>query len=244
MEQKEKQEILHLDHRTKLVILILFSIVVMFDVVSGPAYYVRMILTFIPAMLVSIEGRPYIAVRLAVLYALADFLMRFTKNGMGGFLGMMILFFGTIVMQFAPTVITVWYCISTTKVSEFMAAMHRMHVPRGLTISLAVIMRFFPTIGEEYGFIRDAMRMRGIRLGGGKVSRIVAYRMIPLLFSSIAIGDELSAAAVTRGLGKPVKRTNVCEIGFHAGDYLVMGTVLILSVLFFWLSIKSGGAAL
>lgn len=244
MEQKEKQEILHLDPRTKLVILLLFSIVVMLDVVSGPAYYVRVLLTFIPAILVSIEGRPYIAVRLAILYVLADVLMRFTKNGMGGFFGMMILFFSTIVMQFAPTVITVWYCISTTKVSEFMAAMNRMHVPRGLTISLAVIMRFFPTMAEEYGFIRDAMRMRGIRLGGGKVSKIVAYRMIPLLFSSIAIGDELSAAAVTRGLGKPVKRTNVCEIGFHAGDYLVMGTVLILSALFFWLSMKSGGAAL
>ena len=59
-----------------------------------------------------------------------------------------------------------------------------------------------------------------------------------LLFSCISIGDELSAAAVTRGLGAPVKRTNVCEIGFHSKDYVVIAVTLVLSILYIYLSVS------
>ena len=45
------------------------------------------------------------------------------------------------------------------------------------------MMRFFPTLSEEYRSIRDAMRMRGITFGGGKVTKMIEYRLVPLLFS-------------------------------------------------------------
>ena len=51
---------------------------------------------------------------------------------------------------------------------------------------------------------------------------MVEYRMIPLLFSCVNIGDELSAAAVTRGLGGKVKRTSVQELKMSASDYLLV----------------------
>lgn len=81
---------------------------------------------------------------------------------------------------------------------------------------------FFPTVGEEYGSITDAMRMRGIRFGGGKPAKMLEYRMVPLMISCVKIGDELSAAALTRGLGAPVKRTNICKIGFGAWDFFAL----------------------
>ena len=102
------------------------------------------------------------------------------------------------------------------------------------------MMRFFPTLAEEYSSIRDAMRMRGIQFGGGKVTKMVTYRLIPLLFSSINIGDELSAAAVTRGLGAPVRRTNVCKIGFHIQDFIVLTVMAFLTVLYMYYSLRSG----
>lgn len=80
---------------------------------------------------------------------------------------------------------------------------------------------FFPTISEEYRAIRDAMKMRGIRMGGKNPFLMVEYRLVPLMVSVVKIGDELSAAALTRGLGAPVKRTNVCKIGFHIQDLIV-----------------------
>ena len=62
------------------------------------------------------------------------------------------------------------------------------------------------------------MKMRGIRFGGRHPLLMVEYRLVPLMVSVVKIGDELSAAALTRGLGAPVRRTNVCQIGFHFQD--------------------------
>ena len=45
--------------------------------------------------------------------------------------------------------------------------------------------------------------------------------MIPIITCSVKTGEELSAAALARGLGSPVKRINMCSIGFRAADYLV-----------------------
>ena len=64
--------------------------------------------------------------------------------------------------------------------------------------------------------------MRGIRFGGRNPFLMIEYRLVPLMVSVVKIGDELSAAALTRGLGAPVKRTNVCEIGFHIQDMLAI----------------------
>lgn len=54
---REINGLLRLDPRTKLLILALFSVVVMIDVVDGPAYIVRIIMTFIPVFLVCLEGK-------------------------------------------------------------------------------------------------------------------------------------------------------------------------------------------
>lgn len=233
---KNEKRLLSFDPRSKLLLLVLFSVIVMIDVVSGPAYIVRIIMTFLPVVLVCLEGKPHIGIRFTILFILATLLQGFAQKNIDGVLGMAILFLCYMVTQFAPTMIMVWYCISTTKISEFMAAMSRMHAPMGLSISIAVMMRFFPTFGEEYRYIRDAMKMRGIGLGGGNPAKMVEYRMIPLLFSTMNIGDELSAAAVTRGLGAPVKRTNVCEIGFGLWDYIVVAISTILTGLFLYFS--------
>jgi energy-coupling factor transport system permease protein len=103
-----------------------------------------------------------------------------------------------------------------------MAAMGRMHISEKITIPLSVMFRFFPTVGEEYAAINDAMRMRGIRLAGGNPAAMLEYRIVPMMICCIRIGEELSAAALTRGLGAPVKRTNTGKVGFHIQDIAVI----------------------
>lgn len=68
-----------------------------------------------------------------------------------------------IAARFMPGIAMASYMVGTTTVSEFMAALERMHIPQKITIPMSVMFRFFPTVGEEYGSITDAMRMRGIR---------------------------------------------------------------------------------
>lgn len=65
--------------------------------------------------------------------------------------------------------------------------------------------------------IRDAMKIRGITTLRSPI-KMLEYRIVPLMVSIAKIGEELSAAALTRGLGAPQKRTNICAIGFGALD--------------------------
>ena len=55
-------------------------------------------------------------------------------------------------------------------------------------------------------------------MGGKNVGKMLEYRLVPLMTCCVKIGEELSAAALTRGLGGEVKRTNICKIGFHVQD--------------------------
>ena len=52
--------------------------------------------------------------------------------------------------------------IATTRVNEFLSAMARLRCPRKLTIPLAVMLRYLPTIREDWRFIRNAMRLRDV----------------------------------------------------------------------------------
>ena len=214
---------LKLDPRTKLYMILIISLVVMLSATTPFLWTVRILLTMIPIILLIAEKKYASAIRFAALYAVALVLTFYflSEESTGLFKSLLTGYCG-IVVQFMPALITAWYVLRTTKIDEFMAAMQRMHIPDGITVSLAVVMRFFPTIKEEYSYICDAMRMRGIALGGGNAVKMVEYRMIPLLFSCVNIGDELSAAAITRGLGGKVKRTSVEELRLCALDRMLI----------------------
>ena len=139
-----------------------------------------------------------------------------------------------IFLRFLPGFMVGMCVVSTTTVSEFIASMERMHVPQQVTIPLAVMFRFFPTVVEEAASINKAMTMRDIKFGGSKVLRMVEYRLIPMMTCSVRIGQELSAASLSRGLGGPDKRTNICKIGFGVWDaltFIALGGGLLFVIL-------------
>ena len=65
-----------------------------------------------------------------------------------------------------PCFITGAYAFTTTSASEFICSMRRMHAPEAVVIPCVVVIRFFPTIAEDYRQIRNAMALRGIAAGG------------------------------------------------------------------------------
>ena len=106
-------------------------------------------------------------------------------------------------------------------------------MPDSLTIPMCVMFRFFPTIREENDSIRAAMKMRGICFGGGKAGKMLEYRIVPMITCTAKIGEELSASALTRGLGKQKKRTNICHIGFDWADWTFF--LLVIAVAAYWI---------
>lgn len=212
-----------LDPRTKFYMILIVSAVVMMSATTPFLWGVRITMTLIPIILLIIEKKYTSAFGFTFLYIAALVLtFVFLSEDSNGFFKTFLTGYSGIVVQFMPCLITAWYVIRTTKIDEFMSAMQKMKVPDGIAISLAVVMRFFPTIKEEYASISDAMKMRGIALGGGNAAKMIEYRMIPLLFSCVNIGDELSAAAITRGLGGKVKRTSVEELRLRFIDWLLI----------------------
>ena len=212
-----------LDPRTKFYMILIVSAVVMMSATTPFLWGVRIAMTLIPIILLIIEKRYTSAFGFAFLYIAALVLtFAFLSEESTGIFKSLLTGYSGIVVQFMPCLITAWYVIRTTKIDEFMSAMQKMKLPDGITMSLAVVMRFFPTIKEEYSSISDAMKMRGISFGGGNAAKMIEYRMIPLLFSCVNIGDELSAAAITRGLGGKVKRTSVEELRLRFIDWLLI----------------------
>lgn len=138
-----------------------------------------------------------------------------------------------IFVRLMPGLIMGAYMLSSTTVSEFIASMHRMHIPQQITIPMSVMFRFFPTVLEEFAAINTAMKMRDIRIGGKNAGKFVEYRLVPLMVCSVNIGSELSAAALTRGLGTKVRRTNICRIGFHVQDIAVL--ILTAALYILWI---------
>lgn len=224
---------MRLDPRTKLFMVFVVSAIVMMSATTPLLWAVRIAVTMVPIVLLITEKHYASAFRFLVLYGIAlALLFGLLSEGSTGIVAALLLGYCCIIVQFLPAMITAWYVVRTTKIGDFVSAMQRMHVPDGITISLAVVMRFFPTIKEEYASIRDAMKMRGVMLGGGNAAKMIEFRMIPLLFSCVNIGDELSAAAITRGLGGKVKRTSATELHMKAADWLMVVAFIAAAAVF------------
>jgi energy-coupling factor transporter transmembrane protein EcfT len=219
---------LKLDPRTKLFLLLVISTVMISGTISGNALYSRLVFAAVPFILL-LTGRKFAAASLyALLFAAACLMEAYWVYSTTGILSILIVMLSGLISRFIPGVVMGYYVLLTTRVSEFVAAMERLRVPQKIIIPLSVMFRFFPTIAEESRSINDAMRMRGVGLRsvGSNLTAPLEYRLVPLLMSVVRIGDELSASALTRGLGGSVKRTNICRIGFGVWDVVLSLAVL------------------
>ena len=222
------------DPRTKLAIVVAMSIITMGGYYQSGFHYLPALLPLV----LFCSGKQWLSsLRYAGCFALCWGTQRFLLPQVSGAAGFLLAAFCMLPLYFLPTVGAAQYLIRTTTAGEFVAAMERMHVPRGLTISVAVIFRFFPTLTEEWRAISDAMKMRGVGLFSKKAGKYLEYQLVPMLMCSINIGDELSAAALTRGLDSECSRTSIHEVrlGWQDTCMLLVCATMLLMQLLFWI---------
>ena len=79
------------------------------------------------------------------------------------------------------------------------------------------------------------MRLRGVGLAGKNKNLLthLEYVIVPLMMSTLRIGDELSAASLTKGLGTG-HRTHICTVRLKVTDYILMvfGLYLLIYMVF------------
>lgn len=117
-----------------------------------------------------------------------------------------------------------YYFVMSTNVSSLMAGMEKLRLPKAVIIPLIVMFRYIPVLKEEYGKIRDAMKIRGIEPGlrSFKTPLLsLEYLLVPLLFTTFNIGEELSQAAFSKGVGIAGRKHRIFETHFTAYDAIV-----------------------
>lgn len=207
------------DPRTKLAVLITLVILILGGSFQTRLFYLPAAVPFVLLLTARMWKNAAAYALLFVGCLCLQLLLLPRLSGMAGYLIMTV---AVLPLYLSPSAAMAHFTVATTTVSEWIAALERLHIPRQITIPMAVMLRFFPTVMEEWRAIGDAMRMQGIRLRGGKSAAILEYRLVPMLMCSVRIGEELSAASLTRGLGGPVKRTNICRIGLHLQDSILL----------------------
>lgn len=112
--------------------------------------------------------------------------------------------------------------VKTISLRKFIVGLRKLHVPQNLIIPISVTLRYFPAIKEEAGYIRDAMRLRNVR-GIEKLEALV----VPLMISASETAEELSAAAVTRGIENPAPKTSVIRLHMGFLDWISIGLSIV-----------------
>lgn len=224
----ERRSHFWLDPRTKILMLLVVNIVLIGGGYSGLSAVIRPLLALFPLFLLLAERQYRAAIFYFIFIALAMSAEIFLVTQTQGLLNLVLVIGSGLLSRLIPPLVMGYYLVTTTKISEFVAAMERMHLPPQIIIPFSVMLRFFPTVAEENAAISDAMRMRGIRFGGKNIGTMLEYRVVPILMCTVKIGEELSAAALTRGLGKPIKRTNICRVGFGLIDWILIAVTLTL----------------
>ena len=216
---KAKQ--LYLDPRTKIVLCLAVFFIMLDSTISPVVNALQIALAALPLNFLLMIGKHKMAVYYLCAYVFASLVPQLLVPLLPDIINLLFTGMIALMTQILPGMMMAYFLIVSTSVSEFVTAMDRMHVPKSISVPMSVLFRFFPTIVEEYGHVRDAMRMREV----GNLRQPMAmleYRMVPFMTSIVSIGNDLASSALTRGLSAPVRRTNVCPIGFTWRDGLAL----------------------
>lgn len=219
-----------LDPRTKIALTITISTIL---ISSGSTQNIlRVCLTLFSLTLLLSIHKMILFIKCAVSFLILICIQYWVVPYSHGMIKFILLASVGIFMNMFPGLMVGYYTLSSTKVSEFIATMEKMKLPKSIIIPISVIFRFFPTIAEEYKNINYAMKMRGITFSK-HFFKMIEYRIIPLIISVVQIGNDLSFTAMTRGIDSPFKRTNICVVRLKLLDILLIIVMIILWIIYF-----------
>ena len=129
--------------------------------------------------------------------------------------------------------------VDKAPMNELLYVLDRIHISKSLSIPLMIVYRYVPTIIQEIHYINESLKMRGLNLSFSNLKcliRTLENYMVPLLFRSEKISEELSAASLCKGLSIGRKRTCCTDVRFTKEDYLYLSGMTVVTVALFFLN--------
>lgn len=177
-----------------------------------------------------LRGQPSKGLKLAAAYAVLFMIGRLTL-GVRGFETIW-LFSNLIRHMLVPVAYTIGLADAPT--GTLLTVFHKLRLPKSFGISTVVLLRFFPTIGYELHAIRSSLKFRGTGVGfWNTLAHLPANferTMVPLLIRTTRISEELSAAAMVRGVRLNSEIISFEEVRFCSADVIVSLAFGILAI--------------
>lgn len=211
-----------LDPRTMLLTIVVLNVVMFSAGFSGRDAWARAVFILVPALLALGIGRGsvafgYLCVMIGALAA-EQYLL---ENDLGIWATLLSGVCG-LVTRLAPGLFLGYVAVVSIRVGELMTSLERLRLPRQAIIPLAVVLRFIPTVKEQLAAGGAAMSTRGLTLTKVGPWAWLEYRLVPLIISTVKAGEELTQAALTRGLGRPGRVQRISSVGMGPIDVVVL----------------------
>lgn len=117
-------------------------------------------------------------------------------------------------------------------ISEITMALDRMRLPRGIILSIAVMFRYFPSMKDDFLIIIDSMKLKGLYTSKCAALihpiRTMEFIIVPMLFKSLKTAEELSCAALVKGIENTGKKTSYFDVRLRPIDAVFSPAAIIL----------------
>ena len=174
---------------------------------------------------------PKQALHLAVYFAVIDLFFELTSFYS---VPLFIERFCFLLHRLSPMVGIMMLSIRSISVSQLVTGMQKLRCPRKMALTVAVALRFIPTISQELSQIRDALKTRGVPLNIVTFLKAPAltteYLLVPFMMRGVRVADELSASAVTRAIENPFPRGERVPTKIRPADVIYLLLVLVVDV--------------
>ncbi len=222
--------IANLDPRMKLLIAILFS---------ASAYYMEgtwaLLYLFVLISILYLTQKSYmIALKVILIFGMFELLkfpLKFASNDDIILPVSYMLFF---LQRTSVAFFMIGWISSKLNVSRLISSLNRMKIPMSIVVALAVVFCFAPTVKSEFIAIKNTMKLSGVGINAKNIFlhpiKTVEYAFVPLFIRSIKIADEISIAAMTRGLGLSKQRSCYEVVKLRLSD-VIISSIVILAVI-------------
>lgn len=216
------------DPRTKILLVLGCSITVMSP---GGLRFVPVVLILAIGMAVSERAWPRalgLPATVTVMWVLGWLLPLWWPNALTAIVALAC----TYLIRFVATIGVGMHLIATTSPMQLAAAFRAWRIPRPISVTLAVMLRFFPVVSSEAASVLDAMRLRGLAGTRGLLRHPVLTLerfTVPMIAASLRASEDLSAAAILRGLGSYRTPTAMHPPRFGPADLALVITAAVLT---------------
>ena len=125
------------------------------DLFLAPTVYYEVALVALIAIVGFGCGEKRFTLKMTGIYTFLMILYQIGIHGMTGWLQIAVVTFTFYIRKIFPCAMMGGILVGTTQVNEFMAAMHRIHMPKSVIIPMTVMIRYIPMVREDWGSYRE-----------------------------------------------------------------------------------------